>query len=280
MRSIAQRLPLAVLAMLVNGCDRPTAPTIPPARALAVRTPNASISDAVNGGRLGFYFLPSLVANPGPFDGTFDGTLEPYATICQLVNEIVGCGDGENLMTFPFGGEKPTGITVDALTESYNANWNKTTLGIGKYRLSVNVDATTADGISRQIGLGFVDLQVISKKKDPADAGFVPVVKGSPIPVKFRIETGTVGGIRVGGFAGVLVVGTREVIRVSVFDLKGQAMSCPGLTWTSSNPAVISINATNGVFEALAIGESTITVTCRGVSGSTVLNVFPLPVPD
>jgi hypothetical protein len=56
------------------------------------------------------------------------------------------------------------------------------------------------------------------------------MVKGSPIPVKFRIETGTVGGIRVGGLAGLLFAGTREAIRVSVFDLKGQAMPCPGLT--------------------------------------------------
>lgn len=280
MRSMAQCLPLAVLGMVVNACERPTAPTSSPARVLAERPPNASMSDAATGGRLGFYLLPSLVANPGPFAGTFDATLAPYATMCELINAIVGCGDGDNLMTFPFGGAGPTGITVNALTESYNANWNKPTLGIGKYRLSVNVDATTADGISRQIGLGFVDLQVISKKKDPVDAGFVPVVEGSPIPVKFRIETGTVGGIRVGGVAGVLVVGTREVIRVSVFDLKGQAMSCPGLTWTSSNPAVVSINATNGVFEALGVGQATITVACRGVSGSTVLNVFPLPVPD
>lgn len=279
MRSIAQCLPLAVLATLVNACERPTAPTSRPASVLVERSPNASISDAVNGGRLGFYFLPSLVANPGASDATFDATLAPYATICALVNEIVGCGDGDNLMTFPFGGAGPTGITVNALSESYNANWNKPTLGIGKYRLSVNVTATVVD-VTRQIGLGFVDLQVISQKKDPVDAGFVPVVKGSPIPVKFRIETGTVGGIRVGGVAGVLVVGTREVIRVSVFDLKGQAMPCPGLTWTSSNPAVVSINATNGVFEALGVGQATITVTCLGVSGSTVLNVFPLPVPD
>jgi len=66
MRSIAQCLPLAVLATLVNACERPTAPTSRPASVLVERSPNASISDAVNGGRLGFYFLPSLVANPGP----------------------------------------------------------------------------------------------------------------------------------------------------------------------------------------------------------------------
>ena len=278
MRSIAPCLPVAAFALLANACDGPTDPTGSSATLFVAHTPNAAIVDAANGGRLGFYFLPSLVANPSP-TGTFDATLQPYATICQLVNETIGCGDGENLMTFPFGGAKPTGITVDALTQSYSANWNKPTLGLGKYRLSVNVNATVV-GTSREIGLGFVDLQVISNKKDPVDAGFAPVVKGSPIPFKFRIENGTVGGIRVGGVAGLLFVGTREVIRVSVFDLKGQAMVCPGLTWTSSNSGVISINATNGVFEALGAGQATITVTCRGVSGSTVLTVVPLPVPD
>ena len=272
MHSVFRSLPVAVLATLITACERPTAPTSTPARLFVEQTPNASISDAANGGRLGFYFLPSLIPNPGAFGGTFDGTLEPYATICALVNQTIGCGDGEIIMSFPFGGAKPTGISVDALSESYTANWNKPTLGVGKYRLSVNVNAFVF-GLSRQIGLGFVDLQVIAKKKDAVDAGFVPVVKGSPIPIKFRIESGTVGWIFVGDARG-LSVGSRDVVRVAVFDLKGQSMKCPTtITWTSSNPAVISIDASNGVFDAVGAGLSTITVTCGGVSESRVLFV-------
>jgi len=277
MRSISQCLPLAVLAMLVNACDQPTAPTSTP-RALALRTPNASISDAANGGRLGFYFLPSLVTNPGTFDGTFDGTLQPYATICALVSASAGCGDGENLMVFPFGGEKPTGISVDALTQSYGANWSKPTLGLGKYRLSVNVDVTVF-GLSRQISIGFMDLQVIAKKKDPVDAGFVGVVKGSPIPFKFRIENGVIGGINFDTVYGEIFLGSEYDISMSVFDLHGQPMSCPDhLTFTSSNTFVVSISPI-GVFRPVSVGDATITVTCRGASRTMAVTVPP-PVPD
>ncbi|MDF2775854.1 MAG: hypothetical protein K0S86_5355, partial [Geminicoccaceae bacterium] len=49
MRSMAQCLPLAVLGMVVNACERPTAPTSSPARVLAERPPNASMSDAATG---------------------------------------------------------------------------------------------------------------------------------------------------------------------------------------------------------------------------------------
>ncbi|HEX5076291.1 MAG TPA: hypothetical protein VFW03_23965 [Gemmatimonadaceae bacterium] len=277
MRSISQCLPLAVLAMFVTACDQATAPTSSPVRALDLRTPNASISDAANGGRLGFYFLPPLVANPGTFDGTFDATLEPYVTICELITETGACSDAGDIMTIPFGGDGPTAVTADALSESYNANWNRPTLDIGKYRLAVRVHSSAVG--SHQIRLGFVDLQVISKKKDPVDAGFVPVVKGSPIPFKFRIETGTVGGVRVGG-THVFVVGSSEAVRVFVFDLKDRVISCPTLTWTSSNPGVMSIGATTGVFEAVSVGVATITGACRGVSGSAEFSVVPLPVPD
>ena len=61
MRSISRYLSLGVIAVVVNACERPTGPTSTPATVLAVARPNASISDAVNGGRLGFYFLPALV---------------------------------------------------------------------------------------------------------------------------------------------------------------------------------------------------------------------------
>jgi hypothetical protein len=279
MRSISRYLSIGVIAVVANACERPTGPTSTPATVLAEAMPNASVSDAVNGGRLGFYFLPSLVPAPGAFPGTFDGTLEPYVNICALVDQDVGCGDGEMLVTLPFRGDKPGGVSVDASSETYNANWNKPTLDVGKYRIYVNVTVPLPEtSITRQVGLGFVDLQVMARKKDPVDAGFVGVVKGAPIPVKFRIEANTVGGIALTNGTRRIPVGRVGFMATIVFDLHGTAITCPTMTWTSSNPAVASVvigNApTIGAVTGISVGTATITATCRGVS-----QPFPAVVP-
>jgi hypothetical protein len=176
-------------------------------------------------------------------------------------------------MTFPFGGNGPTGITVDALTESYNAIWSKPTLDIGKYRLQVVVPVTFFDGDldrTMDVQLGSVDLQVVSKKKDPVDPGFVAVVKGSPIPVKFRIETGTVGLILVFPLR-QLPVGSSWTYDATVFDLHGQTMSLP-VTWTTSNSAIATVDA-DGTVHGLSVGNVRIIATCGGVSQSVLLRI-------
>ena len=273
MRSISQYLSLGMIAVAVNACERPTGPPSSPASVLAAARPNASMSDAVNGGRLGFYFLPSLVPDPGAFPGTFDATLAPYVNICALVDQVVGCGDGENLVTLPFGGDKPGGVSVDASSETYNANGNKPTLDVGKYRVYVRVPVPVPQTTNTlQVALGFIDLQVVSKKKDPVDPGFVGVVEGAPIPVKFRIETNTVARILETNRVGprIIPVGRVGFIATVVFDLKGTSITCPTMTWTSSDPAVASVVTgsapTIGAVTGIAAGSATITATCRGVS--------------
>ena len=282
MRSISQclPLPLAALALLATACDHAADPTSPPATVMVPRVPNALIMDGAHGGGIGFYFLPSLVPNAGPFSGTFDATLAPSATICQLNDAGTGCLPGW-LMTFSFGGPAPTGITVDPLTESYGANWNKPTLDVGKYRLAVAVNVTLG-GFARPVQLGVVDLQVVERKKDPVDPGFVRVVKGAPIPFKFRIETRTVGfvfplsGVR----PEALNVGDEVRLPAGAVDLHGQPASCT-MTWTSSNPTVATVD-TSGLVHAVAPGSTEIAVDCGGVGFTIPIQVgggAPTPAP-
>ena len=273
MRTTLQFASLAVVATLATACERPTAPIDSP-RLSAGRAPNASISDAAHSGRLGFYFLPSLVPDPGPFTGTFDAELQPRVTICP----VAAC-DFAAIAAFLFGGSGPTAITVDPITESYGANWNKPTLDVGKYRLQVRLTVPLL-GAGTEKSLGFADLQVVSNKKDPVDAGFVKVVKGSPIPFKFRIETGIVAGmvIQLPHLRNLHVGDAPRDIFARPYDLHGELVDSSCLTWTSSNPSAVSVTPFGlfgGRVTALAIGSATITVSCRDFSTSFPAEVVP-----
>ena len=274
MRSISQCLPLAALAF-VAACDSATDPTTPSASVMVPRAPNASIADGANGGRVGFYFLPSLVPNPGAFSGTFDATLAPSATICQLNDAGSGCAPVPWLMTFAFGGPEPTGITVDPVTESYGANWNKPTLDVGKYRLDVSVRVPLGERLQLSAELGYVDLQVVSRRKDPVDPGFVGVVKGAPIPFKFRIETRTIAFVvpRRETAGSAFQVGDAVKFTAITVDLHGEQGSCLA-TWTSSDPAIATVDP-DGTVHGVALGSASITAACAGVSGTAPVNVGP-----
>jgi hypothetical protein len=214
------------------------------------------------------------VPDPGPFTGTFDAALQPYATICP----IAGCGDLGPIMAFPFGGTQPTGIAVNVLTESYNANWSKPTLDVGQYRLSVKVAVPFPQG-TLEFQLGFADLQVVTKKKDPVDAGFVSVVKGSPIPVKFRIETGIIAKVSIGlPRLEHFYPGDQMSIFASVFDLHAVQQGASCVTWSSSTGAVTVTPGSKGaLLTAISPGESLISATCGAVSGAVLVSVEEPP---
>lgn len=120
---------------------------------------------------------------------------------------------------------------------------------------------------------------MVSRKKDPVDPGFVGVVKGAPIPVKFRIETSTVAAIMETNRVGprIIPVGRVGFIATAAIDLKGTIITCPTMTWTSSDPAVASVvtgsQPTTGAVTGVAVGRATITATCRGVSEPIVVRI-------
>ncbi len=58
----------------------------------------------------------------------------------------------------------------------------------------------------------------------------------------------------------------------------GRSGPLPGVTWTSSDPSVATINPVTGVVTLLAYGTTTITAARSGISGSTLLTVAPAPL--
>jgi uncharacterized protein YjdB len=61
-------------------------------------------------------------------------------------------------------------------------------------------------------------------------------------------------------------------------DAQGGVLTGRLVTWSSSNPAVASVNFSSGVATAVAVGTATITATSEGKSGSATLTVNPVPV--
>jgi hypothetical protein len=134
----------------------------------------------------GFYFLPPMVAGSGPFSGTFDPSQSPVVRVC-LLPECTTV-----IKTFN-GGTRNEALTVDLTGESYGALWNTRNNprglqnGRDKYRLEVYVGADR---------LGYADLWFVANARQlgTVTAGYVGVVNGSPLNIKFRIETTMVEG--------------------------------------------------------------------------------------
>ncbi|MBA2245475.1 MAG: cadherin-like domain-containing protein [Gemmatimonadetes bacterium] len=172
---------LALVALALVGCRDTSAPVLNSGEGLA----SFVISDAASGGTPGFYFLPPMVPAPS-YSGTFDSNLTPVVKVCQLP----ACTTV--IKTFN-GGTKNEALTVDLAGESYRALWNTKNNprglqnGKDKYRLEVYV------GEER---LGYADLWFVSNAKQRKDvtSGYVGVVNGGTLNIKFRIETGVIEG--------------------------------------------------------------------------------------
>lgn len=170
---------LAALALV--GCSD----TSGPAPDLGDGAPSFAISATD-----GFYFLPPMVPDPGPFSGTFDPDQPAEVRVCTLGGIPLECqGEPIKLFNGSSGSER---ITVDLQGESYNALWktrnNPPGLqnGRDRYRLEVYV------GTAR---LGYADLWFVGHNRDLRDvtAGYLGVVNGGNLNIKFRIETRAAG---------------------------------------------------------------------------------------
>ncbi|MFA6177308.1 MAG: cytochrome b5 domain-containing protein [Candidatus Paceibacterota bacterium] len=75
-----------------------------------------------------------------------------------------------------------------------------------------------------------------------------------------------------------VVVGNTQQMTATTLDQNGAAISAT-VSWTSSNPAVGTINPTTGLFTAVAAGTTTLTATSGAVTGSTVATVTAAPAP-
>ena len=68
-----------------------------------------------------------------------------------------------------------------------------------------------------------------------------------------------------------------KTLTASITDIRGRAIPGKVATWSSSNPNVATVSATGRV-QTVALGTATITATCDGQSGTSVVTVTPINV--
>ena len=260
------RLLLVSLLVAVSACSDQTVSTAP-----NVGLPSFDIADAARDYKPGFYWLPPIVKQP-VVSGTFDATLSPVVEICELVEGT--CGPVLATYTMTSG---PNGELVHLQDDQhYHVNWhtNEFTLSVtSSYRISVRA------GVNNVL-LGYADVQPAangSGLKNLDSNELMGLVDGRTLPIRFRIETGVVGGIVVEPLETTLQPGGTQQYVATVTDLHGDPLST-NVTWSSSDESIATIDQ-SGLATAVAEGIVTITATAELVSGSATLTVeAPVPV--
>lgn len=176
------RLILPAMMLAVAACTEGS----PSAFSSTSPAPLAAVSDGANGGNPHFFFLPPMVPNPGPGDN--DESVSPVVVICELD----GGACAETLATFTTDPATTTTTqpgnseTVRSNPSHFHVNWHTKEFELDPaltYRICVRVG---------EAGLGFADVDVVATGGEAQDAaeGFIGVVNGRTLPIKFRIEAG------------------------------------------------------------------------------------------
>lgn len=153
--------------------------------------PLHAVSDGSRDGIEGFYFLPPIVSNPD-YAGTIDPTLSPVVEIC----ETTACTELHETFTTVEGAGAEL-VRFDEENEHYVVNWHTDRTGpdgagteVGQtYRVRVQVAGTV---------LGYADVQMGENGKEARNTttdDVIGLVDGRTLPIKFRIEEGTVSVI-------------------------------------------------------------------------------------
>jgi Tol biopolymer transport system component len=192
------------LALLVvfSACSDATSPVAGPEPGAP---PALEISDAAHGGSTdGFFFLRPLVSSPS-YSGSFDGELSPTVHICA--GATASCAGAEVALFTTETGPGSETVRVDEDEEHYIVNWHTDEFDLisgETYRVSVRVAGTLlgyADVVPAANG---AEMKSIDTEED------IGLKNGRTLPVKFRIETGTV--FPVGSAGGTITTEDEAVV--------------------------------------------------------------------
>jgi hypothetical protein len=246
-----------VLLFLATGCtdrDLTTAPAYP-------GNPLHAISDGARNGTHGFYFLPPMVESPA-YGGTFDASLSPVVEVCAT--PACAALHASYSMTQGVGSE-----VVRISGERYMVNWhtNQTEAAAGQtYRVRVRVNAVV---------LGHADVAVVSTGRQAIEVrsdGSIALVANQTLPVIFRIETGIVGAVVVSPAEATIDVGGTQQFAAALYDLHGEPLVGPAVTWSSGNTGVATVDA-SGLTTGVIDGAATISASAGPAAGTAQLTV-------
>jgi alpha-tubulin suppressor-like RCC1 family protein/uncharacterized protein YjdB len=252
----------ALALLLAIACDNQPLPTAPP----AATRPALDIADATRDYKRGFYWLPPMVKQPA-YTGVFDADLSPTVEICELAGDACAAIIATYSTTTGTGGEL---VRLNADEQQYHVNWHTNSFDLATtkfYRISVRA------GMHATL-LGYADVQSVTNgsglKKVDTDE-YIGLVDGRTLPIKFRIETGIVGSLRVEPAEAEVEPGMTRQFAAIVRDLHDNIIDAD-VRWYSSAEAIATVDQ-NGLATAIDEGLTTITAIAERASGSATLTV-------
>jgi hypothetical protein len=220
----------------------------------------------LNGARLGGATLAGANVTGAKLDALFVATRMPNGTINSTgstiaVTPAVSAVANGQTRQFTAIGRYRNGATVTLRT---NVTWSS---------LQPQVATVTADGLATGVvpnnpfKLANFPRSATIRAAAGGAAGSAALVVGPPVPTAAAVTPGT---------AALLVAATQQFAATVTFSDSStlSTSSFPGLTWSSSAPAVATVNG-NGLATAVAPGAATITAALGSLSRSASLTVTP-----
>lgn len=165
-------------------------------------------------------------------------------------NPSVEVGKSVQLMAVP---QDARGIPVSG----YTVSWQSSNPAVAKVYSNGTVEAVAAGSVSITASAGGVSSSVTVTVTKPA-----PAPAPAPGGIKVTVVPGTVS----------LTVGQTKQMFAVVQDAAGKLVYGKTFTWSSSNPAVLSVSST-GKITAKAAGTATLTAQTDGVKGTAQVSV-------
>ena len=283
---------VAAGAVLAAACSESSAPT-----GLAGPGPLFEIFDGRDAaGNQHFFWLPPIVLGPSPSSGSNLPGLAPEVKILECTGDPLEgdpCSSFGSAVTFTTL-TGPGSETVRDGGDHYIVNWH-TDLGEGDgvvpggtYRICVS-----ADGLN----LGHADVLVGSNGKDVKNARTnddVPLVDGSTLPIKFRIEDGCGTGEPDAGCPGggptLATLSGRVTLTFTVPFVGPVPTPVPGVTVTLFDEFGVQVveedmdnpvtTGEDGVYSFVDLAPGTYTVCATEIEGTDLLDADAETCPD
>jgi hypothetical protein len=201
--------------------------------------------------------------------------LVPQTQAVQLTIELASqVAGGSRTVTVRVRYQTASGSLVSLLDQV-------TTLGAGTHQLSVPVDlAKCLADVAHVGGATTCRLRVLVELRDAATGALLDSIEMSPIdaspgaaPAVATVTVAAASTITVSGIPSSLIAGQSAQPTGVVKDASGNTLART-VTWSSSNGAIATVNATTGQVTAIAPGTVQIVASSSGVTQATSLTVL------
>lgn len=235
-----------------------------------VPEPAPIISDNRGDPYQAFFWLPPIMPVPH-----VTGTFDPKANVTIIIN-----GPGTSLAEvakFTVGGPPGARVAVEHASETYVATWRTSQCARAACRLEPNRVYTiwafvTPDGSTTLHRLAIAQVWVVSRQEDLASVDptqYIGLVKGSTLPIRFRVLSGLMTSVRVTPNPVTIAVGEQVQLTATSTDIHGTTSNAPVQWYAPDNIATVSAS---GLVTGVSPGITAVTA-FNSSQGSTLVTV-------